>query len=128
MKRITLSLFFLLCIVVNALAEEINITVKGTTDKDSKEVVVFLNGSNSDTKVIGVTDGCFEYTGKVDKYTFLYFVDEKAKIQALTIADAEDITLDMLKKEVLGSLRKHCDVNSLAGHAKRKRKTNCTRC
>lgn len=103
MKRATLSLFFLLCIVVNALAEEINITVKGTTDKASKEVIVFINRSNSDEKTISVTDGCFEYSGKVEKYTFLYFVDKKAKIQALTIADAENITLDMLKTEVSGS-------------------------
>lgn len=69
MKRTTLSLLFLFCIVVNALAEEIDITVKGTTDKDSKEVIVFLNGSNSDAKPISVTNGCFEYSGKVEKYT-----------------------------------------------------------
>lgn len=104
MKRTTLSLLFLLFIVVNALAEEINVTVKGTTDKASKEVIVFLNGSNRDEKTISVIDGCFEYSDKVEKYTFLYFVDEKAKIQSLTIADAENITLNMLKKEVLGSL------------------------
>ena len=40
MKRTTLSLLFLLFIVVNALAEVINITVKGTTDKASKEVIL----------------------------------------------------------------------------------------
>lgn len=103
MKRTTLSLLFLFCIVVNALAEEIDITVKGTTDKDSKEVIVFLNGSNSDIKPISFNDGCFEYSDKVEKYSFIYFVDKKAKIQALTIADAENITLDMLKTEVSGS-------------------------
>ena len=42
MKRTTISLLFLLFIVVNALAEVINITIKGTTDKASKEVIVFL--------------------------------------------------------------------------------------
>ena len=103
MKRTTISLLFLLFIVVNALAEVINITIKGTTDKASKEVIVFLNGSNSDIKPISVNDGCFEYSDKVEKYSFIYFVDKKAKIQALTIADAENITLDMLKTEVSGS-------------------------
>lgn len=103
MKRTTISLLFLLFIVVNALAEVVNITIKGTTDKASKEVIVFLNGSNSDIKPISVNDGCFEYCDKVEKYSFIYFVDKKAKIQALTIADAENITLDMLKTEVSGS-------------------------
>lgn len=79
MKRTTLSLLFLFCIVVNALAEDIDITVKGTTDKDSKEVIVFLNGSNLETKVISATDGRFEYSDKVEKYTFLYFNDKNAK-------------------------------------------------
>lgn len=103
MKRTTLSLLFLLCIVVNALAEEIDITVKGTTDKASKEVIVFLNHSNRDEKTISVTDGNFEYSGKVEKYDFIFFVDEKAKKRVFTIADAENITLDMLNSKVSGS-------------------------
>ena len=79
MKRTTLSLLFLLFIVVNALAEVINITIKGTTDKASKEVIVFLNGSNRDEKTISVIDGCFEYSDKVEKYTSSTLLTKRQK-------------------------------------------------
>lgn len=103
MKRTTLSLLFLLCLVSNAMAEEISITVKGTTDKASCEVIALLNGSNRDTKTISVTDGSFVYSDKVEKYTFLYFYDKKAKTRTLAIADSENVTLDMQDKKVFGS-------------------------
>ena len=96
MKRLMI-LLLTMCSCIVLMAENIKVTVKGTTDKGSKVVFVFVNGDNRKVTKVNVTNGTFTYNAEVEKCSYLFFVDKSTRKQSLVVADGADIALDMDK-------------------------------
>lgn len=96
-------LIFTVCSCIAVVAENIKVTVKGTTDKASKEVLVFVNGDNRKMSKVNVTNGTFTYNADVERCSYLFFVDRFTKKQSIAVADDTGIGIDMDKEVSSGT-------------------------